>query len=36
MQGHDATGMPETSGHVNGQPVNSAQYAYVVMSIEIK
>jgi hypothetical protein len=32
MQGHDATWNVDTSGHVNGQPVNSAQYAYVVMS----
>ena len=32
MEGHDATWQPDTSGHVNGQPVNSAQYAYVVMS----
>jgi hypothetical protein len=32
MQGHDATWNADTSGHVNGQPVNSAQYAYVVMS----
>jgi hypothetical protein len=33
MQGHDATWQADTSGHVNGQAVNSAQYAYVVMSI---
>jgi hypothetical protein len=32
MQGHDATWNADTSGHVNGQPVNSAKYAYVVMS----
>jgi len=32
MQGHDETWQPGTSGHVNGQPVHSAQYAYVVMS----
>jgi hypothetical protein len=32
MEGHDATWQADTSGHVNGQPVNSAQYAYVVMS----
>jgi hypothetical protein len=32
MQGHDATWKANTSGHVNGQPVNSAQYAFVVMS----
>jgi hypothetical protein len=32
MEGHDATWQPDTSGRVNGQPVNSAQYAYVVMS----
>ena len=32
MQGHDATWQANTSGHVNGQPVNSAQYAFVVMS----
>lgn len=32
MEGYDATWQPDTSGHVNGQPVNSAQYAYVVMS----
>src|SRR5271165_2713124 len=33
MQGHDATWNANTSGQVNGQAVNSAQYAYVVMSI---
>jgi hypothetical protein len=33
MQGHDATWNANTSGHVNGQAVNSAQYAYVVMSL---
>jgi hypothetical protein len=33
MQGHDATWNSNTSGQVNGQAVNSAQYAYVVMSI---
>jgi hypothetical protein len=32
MEGHDPTWNPNTSGQVNGQPVNSAQYAYVVMS----
>ena len=32
MQGHDATWQADTSGHVNGQAVNSAKYAYVVMS----
>ena len=32
MQGHDATWLADTSGHVNGEPVDSAQYAYVVMS----
>jgi hypothetical protein len=32
MQGHDATWQADTSGHVNGGPVNSGQYAYVVMS----
>jgi hypothetical protein len=32
MEGNDATWNADTSGHVNGQPVNSAQYAYVVMS----
>ena len=32
MQGRDATWNLDTSGHVNGQPVNSAKYAYVVMS----
>src|SRR6516165_7696479 len=32
MQGHDSDWQPGTSGSVNGQPVNSAQYAYVVMS----
>ena len=31
-QGYDANWNPETSGNVDGQPVNSAQYAYVVMS----
>jgi hypothetical protein len=30
--GHDANWQPGTSGKVNGQNVNSAQYAYVVMS----
>jgi len=33
MEGHDATWQADTSGHVNGQAVNSVQYAYVVMSI---
>jgi hypothetical protein len=33
MGGHDATWQADTSGHVNGQAVNSVQYAYVVMSI---
>lgn len=33
MQGHDATWNANTSGQVNGQAVNSAQYAYVVMSL---
>ncbi len=33
MQGHDATWDANTSGYVNGQAVNSTQYAYVVMSI---
>jgi hypothetical protein len=28
----DATGSPYTSGTVNGQPVDSSRYAYVVMS----
>jgi hypothetical protein len=32
MQGRDATWQADTSGHVNGGPVNSGQYAYVVMS----
>lgn len=32
MQGHDATWNANTSGHVNGQSVNSATYAYVVLS----
>jgi len=32
MQGHDADWQAHTSGKVNGQDVNSAQYAYVVMS----
>jgi hypothetical protein len=32
MEGNDATWNADTSGRVNGQPVNSAQYAYVVMS----
>jgi hypothetical protein len=32
MQGHDATWQADTSGYVNGQAVNSAKYAYVVMS----
>jgi len=32
MQGHDATWNADTSGHVNGQSVNSAQYSYVVLS----
>jgi hypothetical protein len=31
-QGHDPDWQPHTSGKVNGQDVNSAQYAYVVMS----
>jgi hypothetical protein len=34
MQGHDTTWSPNTSGKVNGQNVNSAQYAYVVMSAD--
>ena len=34
MQGHDADWKPNTAGKVNGQDVNSAQYAYVVMSKE--
>jgi hypothetical protein len=33
MQGHDATWNANTSGYVNGQAVNSAQYAYVAMSL---
>jgi hypothetical protein len=32
MEGHDSDWNPNTSGQVNGQPVNSTQYAYVVMS----
>jgi len=32
MQGHDKKWQAGTSGHVHGQPVNSAQYAFVVMS----
>jgi hypothetical protein len=32
MEGHDSDWNPNTSGSVNGQAVNSAQYAYVVMS----
>jgi hypothetical protein len=32
MEGHDPDWRPETSGNVNGQPVNSAVYNYVVMS----
>jgi hypothetical protein len=32
MQGHDLDWQAGTKGHVNGQPVNSAQYAFVVMS----
>jgi hypothetical protein len=31
-QGQDATWNPHTAGKVNGQDVNSARYAYVVMS----
>ena len=31
-QGQDATWSPNTTGKVNGQNVNSARYAYVVMS----
>jgi hypothetical protein len=31
-QGSDQTWNAETSGQINGQPVNSAEYAYVVMS----
>jgi hypothetical protein len=34
MQGHDADWKPHTSGQVNGQDVNSAQYNYVVMSAQ--
>jgi hypothetical protein len=34
MQGHDPDWRAGTSGHVNGQPVNSATYAYVVMSAD--
>ena len=30
--GHDATWDPNTTGQINGHAVNSAQYAYVVMS----
>ena len=33
-QGQDPDWNPETSGQVNGQAVNSAKYAYVVMSIQ--
>ena len=32
MQGNDPDWQAGTSGAVNGQPVNSAKYAYVVMS----
>jgi hypothetical protein len=32
MQGKDSDWRPDTSGQVNGHSVNSAQYAYVVMS----
>jgi len=32
MQGHDPDWQAGTKGTVNGQPVNSAKYAYVVMS----
>jgi len=32
MQGHDPDWKPHTAGQVNGSDVNSAQYAYVVMS----
>jgi len=31
-QGYDPNWNAQTSGHIDGQPVNSAQYAYVVMS----
>ena len=31
-QGYDPNWNAQTSGQINGQPVNSAQYAYVVMS----
>jgi hypothetical protein len=31
-QGYDQTWNAQTSGQIDGQPVNSAQYAYVVMS----
>ena len=31
-QGYDPNWNPQTSGHIDGQPVNSADYAYVVMS----
>jgi len=31
-QGYDTNWNAQTSGQINGQPVNSAQYAYVVMS----
>jgi hypothetical protein len=31
-QGYDPNWNPQTSGHIDGQPVNSAEYAYVVMS----
>jgi len=34
MQGHDADWQAHTSGKVNGQDVNSAQYKYVVMSAQ--
>jgi hypothetical protein len=34
MEGHDKTWNANTSGQVNGHAVNSAQYAYVVMSIQ--
>jgi hypothetical protein len=31
-QGYDPNWDAQTSGHIDGQPVNSAEYAYVVMS----
>jgi hypothetical protein len=31
-QGYDVNWNAQTSGNINGQPVNSAEYAYVVMS----